>query len=91
MKMDAVVTSIKSRWSKGNEYVSVSLMDSNNVIAERFASEVELYRPEITEIRAMGLVEGATCTLQIRSIPEVRNGVPVVKATLKNVKTPKAA
>lgn len=52
--MEAVVTSIKSRWIKANEYVSVSLMDTNNVIPERFASEVESYWPEIIDFAVKG-------------------------------------
>lgn len=88
MTLKAEITRIKRRWHQGREFIDVAFMDTNPVNREKFIGEINLFRPEPTDIQALNLNEGCTCTLKIQQVMEIRNGAPVVRAQIQDVKQP---
>ncbi len=92
MKIEkAEISRLESRWSKGNQYITVGFVDTNPVSSQRYKGEIEMFRPDPTEVQTLGLVEGATCTLHVTQIMEIRGGNPVVRCRISNLVKPKAA
>lgn len=87
MKIEGIVSQVTERKSTSKMglpvvYRDVFLIDGNPDAATRYPGEI-VVRPTDDEFNSQNMKEGAKLTLHIRQILEVRNGLPVCRAVIK--------
>jgi hypothetical protein len=87
MKIDGIVSQVTERKGTTKQgapvvYRDVFLIDANPDVATRYPGELVI-RPTDDEFTCQNMKEGAKITLFVRQILEVRNGLPVCRAVVK--------
>jgi hypothetical protein len=87
MKIEGIVSQVTERKGTTKQgspvvYRDVFLIDANPDVATRYPGEIVI-RPTDDEFSSQNMKEGAKITLFVRQILEVRNGLPVCRALVK--------